>query len=98
MNTVPIQGQWPVADPDTEAPARHADGAQLALPSGTIPEWLARVAYDEYVRRYGRDQTFKRLHERGGFGPVELLMLLRRETHGDQASRDIRDAVKGDLP
>ena len=89
-----IQGGT-IQDPDFGVPLRRSDGSIVRLSSGAIPEWLARVAYDEYARRYGRDQSFERLHQRGGFGPEELLMLLRKEANGEQAARDIRDAIKG---
>lgn len=42
----------------------------------TIPEGIARLAYEEYAHRFGTDQSFERLHERGGFGTVECLALL----------------------
>ena len=42
----------------------------------TIPWWLAEVAYKEYAKRYGTQQSLERLNERGGFGRQELLDLL----------------------
>ena len=42
-----------------------------------IPWWLAEVAYEEYARRYGDQQTIERIAERGGFGRDEFLELLR---------------------
>ncbi len=41
-----------------------------------VPEPIARMAYDEYARHYGTDQSFEHLHERGGFGTIELMHLL----------------------
>lgn len=40
----------------------------------TIPEGIARLAHEEYARHHA--QSFERLHERGGFGIGELLLLL----------------------
>lgn len=37
-----------------------------------IPEPIARLIYEEY----GNDQTFDRLHERGGFGTGEAIAAL----------------------
>jgi len=44
-----------------------------------IPWWLAEIAYEHYVLRFGDSQSLERLAERGGFGRWELLTLLRRE-------------------
>lgn len=41
-----------------------------------VPEPIARMAYAEYERQYGSSQSFDRLHERGGFGAIELMLLL----------------------
>lgn len=49
---------------------------------GKDPKWryvqerVARLAYAEYERQYGSQQSFVRLHERGGFGMAELIELL----------------------
>lgn len=48
-------------------------------PSGTIPLCLAEIAYEEYARRFGRSQSLERMAERGGFGRVELVKLIRGE-------------------
>lgn len=42
----------------------------------TIPEPIARLAYEEYSYQFGTEQSFERLHERGGFGYQEALALL----------------------
>ena len=42
----------------------------------TVPEWIARMAYEEYARQYGTSQSFNELHQRGGFGIQELMVLL----------------------
>ena len=36
----------------------------------------AEYAYREYELRYGSQQRFDRLHERGGFGATEIMSLL----------------------
>jgi hypothetical protein len=41
-----------------------------------IPWSVAELAYSVYAGRYGRDQSLKRLAERGGFGPNEMDMFL----------------------
>lgn len=45
----------------------------------SIPWWLAEIAYQEYSRRFGTQQSLTRLAQRGGFGRAELLMLLRKK-------------------
>lgn len=45
-------------------------------PMRRVSERIARIAYDEYVERYGTGQSFNRLHERGGFSVGELIELL----------------------
>lgn len=46
-------------------------------PATTIPWWLAEIAYREYSKRFGNQQSLERLHDRGGFGRAELVALLR---------------------
>lgn len=41
-----------------------------------IPEWLAMVVYRVYKNKYGSQQSFERIKERGGFGRVEVIWLL----------------------
>lgn len=41
-----------------------------------VPIRIAEIAYAEYERQYGSSQSFERLHERGGFGTIELMHLL----------------------
>lgn len=41
-----------------------------------IDKEIAEEAYKQYTYLYGKDQSFKRLHERGGFGVIELVTLL----------------------
>jgi len=48
-------------------------------PPTTIPWWLAEVAYEHYVRRFGNIQSLERIAERHGFGRAELISLIRRE-------------------
>jgi hypothetical protein len=41
-----------------------------------LPEEIARLAYEEYANQGHGDQSFARLHERGGFGVTEVITLL----------------------
>ena len=41
-----------------------------------IPEAVARLAFEEYHKRWP-DQSFERLHQRGGFGWEEIIAGLR---------------------
>ncbi len=47
----------------------------MIYPACTVPEWLAKLAHDEYARQH--TQSFKRIAERGGFGRAELVALIR---------------------
>lgn len=60
----PIQGGW-----DRE---NHKE-----IKPFKIPWWLAEIAYDDYSRQYGTDQSLERMYERGGFGPWELVTHIR---------------------
>ncbi|CAI1526727.1 Uncharacterised protein [Serratia quinivorans] len=42
----------------------------------TIDSDIAREAYKEYVAQTGNDQSFERIHQRGGFCWAELAVLL----------------------
>ena len=42
----------------------------------SIPWHVAESAYEEYVKKFGREQSLERLAERGGFGWEELGWLL----------------------
>lgn len=44
-----------------------------------IPYWLAEVAYEYYVEKFGNQQSLERLMQRGGFGREELVALIRRD-------------------
>jgi len=44
---------------------------------GSIPWWLAEVAF-EYYHEHWKGQSLERLGERGGFGTNELLNFIRR--------------------
>ena len=48
-------------------------------PPGKVPESVARLAYEGYAAAFGSDQSFERLHERGGFGWEELVRGIRGE-------------------
>jgi len=43
-----------------------------------IPEWLAKLVYRGYVIKYGNEQSYERMRERGGFGKAEVIWLLSR--------------------
>ncbi len=62
----PIQGEWKKKE-------------RGWISSCTIPWWLAEIAYEHYVKLFGKEQSLERLAERGGFGRDELLTLLRKE-------------------
>ena len=58
---------------------------------GTIPWWLAEVAYAHYAKLYTTEQSIERLAERGGFGRKELIALLRRQ---NPAELDYRQPIE----
>lgn len=45
---------------------------------GSIPWWLAEIAYEHYHENWP-GQTLERMAERGGFGVKELIALIRKE-------------------
>ena len=51
----------------------------IEIPRILIPWNVAEIAYAEYVRRYGSQQSLECLSKRGGFGRDELLDLLNVE-------------------
>lgn len=57
----------------------------------TIPEPIARLAHEEYARHH--NQSFERLHERGGFGPAEVMMLLADTIERERRTRKARAGV-----
>lgn len=54
-------------------------GRERNQPDTYVPWWLAEIAYADYARRYGTQQTLLQLCQRGGFGREELLEHLRSE-------------------
>lgn len=52
---------------------------RVRYPACKIPWWIAEVAYREYARQFGADQSMERPAARGGFGRGELMALLRGE-------------------
>lgn len=48
---------------------------RVDYPACTVPEWLAKLAHNEYARHHR--QSFARIAERGGFGRAELVALIR---------------------
>lgn len=74
----PVQG-------DYEGYAAHAR-AEIAKRIGREPKGAGTIAWSEhvlawndYARRYGRQQSAERMAERGGFGYGELIEHLGRE-------------------
>ena len=55
----------------------QGDYGKPPLAACTIPWWLAEIAYIEYSRRYGTQQSLERINERMGFSRDELVNLLR---------------------
>lgn len=45
-------------------------------PAGTISWSEHETAWEAYRKKYGSSQSAERIHERGGFGYYELVMLL----------------------
>jgi len=58
---------------------RNNEGIFIYPKKSSIPWWLAEEAYSFYSSKYGTGQSLERLAERGGFGRIELLMLIRKE-------------------
>jgi len=81
---MPVQGGGSVAPRDYRP--------IINLPRSSVPESVARLAFETYEKRYGSDQSFERLHQRGGFGWHELIAGLR----GDMSSEGFTK-VKEDL-
>lgn len=52
-------------------------GESFRIPAGQVPWCVAELAYAEYSRLYGTDQSLQRLADRGGFSWCELVWLLR---------------------
>jgi hypothetical protein len=61
------------------SPYRDAKGKMRYPKRSTIPWWLAEIAYQWYVHRFGESQSLEVIASRGGFGRDELVALLRRE-------------------
>lgn len=53
--------------------------ADEKYPRCTVPWWLVEIAYEYYSKQYGTSQSLERLAERGGFGGIELIHLIRQE-------------------
>ncbi len=59
-----------------------------------ISERIARLAYAEYADQGHGGQSFERLHERGGFGSGELIMLLaERVERLEEANAKLRKRI-----
>ncbi len=64
-------------------------------PACTVPEWLAKLAYNEYARRH--QQGFERIAERGGFGRAELVALIRGDyIKGIQKAQEDLECLKNE--
>lgn len=50
--------------------------AMQSTKTTAIPKVIAQEAYKEYADQGHGAQSFDRLHERGGFGDTELILLL----------------------
>ena len=70
----PIQGEF-----DSETRTRR--------PPGQVPWGIAELAYKQYVKDCGHDQSLQRLADRGGFGWSELIRLLRGGYFSDEVIR-----------
>lgn len=67
----------------------QGETGRTAYPACTVPEWLAKLAYNEYARHH--TQSFERIAERGGFGRAELVALIRGDTEGIQKAKEDLD-------
>ena len=70
----------PVADANRRAPVQgdYNRATRRYERAGSIA-WAEHVeAWEDYARRYGRDQSAERIAERGGFGYQELVDHLKR--------------------
>ena len=65
-----INGQWKDYSKDCKTFPLQLESAE------SLPKIVAEEAYKEYSARYGRQQSLKRLGERGGFGSAEIAILL----------------------
>lgn len=48
-----------------------------SFPRTMIPWWVAEIAHEEYAKYH--NQSLERIAERGGFGWMELVLLLGKE-------------------
>lgn len=64
--------KWNVA----EVPCQFPTVLRRLGGGASIPRTWAEEAYKEYAAQQGTDQSFDRLHERGGFGLTEIVALL----------------------
>ena len=63
--------------PDSRFPVQghteeNENGSLRRVPSMTVPWIVGEIAYNEYSRLYGKQQSLKRLAERAGFGQGEM--------------------------
>jgi len=55
---------------------RGEQGVVQAEDHKTLPVPILRLAYEEYVRQYGKRQSFEQIQDRRGFGIGEVISLL----------------------
>lgn len=58
-----------------------------------IPEWLAQIVYKLYRDRYGDQQSYERIRERGGFGAEEILYYLS-DIPNEKTAKAIKELVE----
>lgn len=74
------EARWPVQGERAYSAKDTPDGVDRPKkPRGTVGDAEARLAYEAYARTYRSEQSFERLHQRGGFGYWELTQLLGHE-------------------
>lgn len=69
-------GVWKGRRMPWQIPRRWRTGRAPGDGSDTVPEPIARLAYEEYANQGHGGQSFERIHERGGFGVTEVVNLL----------------------
>jgi hypothetical protein len=85
----PTPTQWRWLSSLTDDDADMADQVPVLAsdrPLRSVPRWIAELAHEDYARRY--DQSFDRLHERGGFSANELIGHLAAALRRERQRRD----------
>lgn len=94
-----VAARAPAGGVDREMPiqsdsGRDATGAVRQIRRGSIPWWLAELAYTAYPCKDA--QSLERIAERGGYGSEELLTYLRAALSPEPCPRP--DTKCGDCP